>query len=143
MTVRSSFADLCVGDVRVSVAFYRRLLGFDVIVDHGWYAELGVDGQVLLALVAAGHETVPDGVGGGPRGVLVSFEVDDIATHVRAAEAMGCTVAVERTRELGQDHCMVLDPDGATVDIIERVPLTRADVARLARLRRQHPARST
>ena len=32
---------------------------------------------------------------------------------------------------------MVVDPDGVLVDIIERIPLTRVDLARLARYRRE------
>jgi catechol 2,3-dioxygenase-like lactoylglutathione lyase family enzyme len=133
-----TFADLCVTDVATSIVFYRSLLGLDVLVDHGWYAELGTDGRVQLALVLAGHETVPAEAGAPPRGVLVSFEVDDVDALAAAARALGCRFVVEPTRELGQHHFMVADPDGAVVDVIRRVPLERPDVARLARYRREH-----
>ena len=53
------FADLCVADVGASRAFYAQLLDLTVLVDHGWYVELGVDDRVALALVQRGHETVP------------------------------------------------------------------------------------
>jgi catechol 2,3-dioxygenase-like lactoylglutathione lyase family enzyme len=134
--VTGAFADLCVHDVGASVAFYRGLLNLQVVVDHGWYAELGMDGRTLLALVERGHETVPAAAGGPPRGVLVSFEVDDAAAAARQAQAMAAPVVVALETELGQHHFMVVDPDGAVVDVIERVPMTGRDQRRLVGFRR-------
>jgi hypothetical protein len=68
----------------------------------------------------------------------VSFEVDDATSVAARAEALGLEIVVELTVELGQRHLMVVDPDGAIVDVIERVPLQRDDRARLAMLRRRH-----
>ena len=131
-----SFADTCVTDVGVSVGFYRSLLELEVIIDLGWYAELGVSGQTMVAFVRSGHETTPIAAQPPPRGVLVSFEVDDAAPVYSRAINLGATVLVDLTTELGQCHFMVADPDGAVVDIIERVPVTLADLRRLARYRR-------
>jgi hypothetical protein len=50
---------------------------------------------------------------------------------------------VDLVTELGQRHFMVADPDGAVVDVIQRVALTGADLRRLARHRRAHVLRST
>jgi catechol 2,3-dioxygenase-like lactoylglutathione lyase family enzyme len=136
--VTGSFPDVCVDDVTASVDWYRALLDLDVVVDHGWYAELGVAGATLVAFVKSGHETVPPRAGRRPGGVLVSFEVDDATTVAARADALGLDVAVRLTVELGQRHLMVVDPDGVVVDIIERVPLERHDLARLAVLRRRH-----
>jgi predicted enzyme related to lactoylglutathione lyase len=136
--VLGSFADICVADVGVSVAFYRSLLHLDTIVDHGWYAELGVDGRTLIALVETGHETTPAVTHTHPRGVLVSFEVDNPAAVYEEAKRLGCVVLVDIVSELGQRHFMVADPDGATVDVIERVALRAADMRRLAHYRRLH-----
>lgn len=136
--VTGSFPDLCVRDVGASVGWYRALLDLDVVVDHGWYGELGVGGATLVAFVRSGHETVPPRAGRRPSGILVSFEVDDAASVAARADALALDVVVELTVELGQRHLMVVDPDGAVVDIIERVPLERRDLARLAVLRRQH-----
>ncbi len=136
--VTGSFPDLCVRDVGVSVDWYRALLDLDVVVDHGWYAELGVARRTLVAFVRSGHETVPSRAGRRPSGILVSFEVDDAATVAARADALALDVVVELTVELGQRHLMVVDPDGAVVDIIERVPLERRDLARLAMFRRRH-----
>ena len=134
--VLGSFADLCVQDVGSSVAFYRSLLQLDVLVDHGWYAELGAGAQTLIAFVQSGHETVPAITATPPRGVLMSFEVDNADAAYANAAAVRCPVLVDLVTELGQRHFMVADPDGAVVDVIERVALTAADLRQLARHRR-------
>ena len=136
--VLGSFADLCVQDVGSSVAFYRSLLQLDVLVDHGWYAELGVGAQTLIAFVQSGHDTVPAITATPPRGVLMSFEVDNADAAYANAAAVRCPVLVDLVTELGQRHFMVADPDGAVVDVIERVALTAADLRQLARHRRAH-----
>jgi predicted enzyme related to lactoylglutathione lyase len=136
--VLGSFADLCVQDVGSSVAFYQSLLRLDVLIDHGWYAELGVQAKTLIAFVQSGHETVPAITATPPRGVLVSFEVDSADAVYANAVALRCPVLVDLVTELGQRHFMVADPDGAVIDVIERMALADADLRRLARLRRAH-----
>src|SRR4051812_30902536 len=111
--VISSFPDLCVGDVAASAAFYRALLGLDVLVDFGWYAELGAGGRTLIAFVQRGHETVPSTVAGPPSGVLLSFIVDDVDSIAARVERLACPVVWPLITELGQRHMMVADPDGA------------------------------
>ena len=136
--VLGSFGDLCVQDVGRSVGFYRSLLRLDVMVDHGWYAELGVGARTLIAFVQSGHETVPPITATPPRGVLMSFEVDSADAVYANAVAVRCPVLVDLVTELGQRHFMVADPDGAVIDVIERVALADADLRRLARLRRAY-----
>jgi catechol 2,3-dioxygenase-like lactoylglutathione lyase family enzyme len=136
--VLGSFADLCVQDVGSSISLYRALLDLDVIVDHGWYAELGAGGLTLVAFVQSGHETVPGITATPPRGVVVTFEVDNADAAFANAVALSSPVLVDLVTELGQRHFMIADPDGAVVDIIQRVALTGADLRRLARYRRAH-----
>ena len=136
--VISSFADLCVLDVGASVGFYRALLGLEVLVDHGWYAEMGVDGRTLIAFVEAGHETVPASSGGPPSGVLLSFVVDDVDQIAGRATELAHPIVWPLTTELGQRHLMTADPDGAVVDVIQHVALTAVDRRRLVQLRREH-----
>ena len=136
--VTGSFPDLCVRDVSASVAWYRALLDLEVVIDQGWYAELGAGEKTVVAFVLSGHETVPPAAGREPGGILVSFEVDDATSVAARAEARGLEIVVELAVELGQRHLMIVDPDGAVVDVIERVPLQRDDRVRLAMLRRRH-----
>ncbi len=136
------FADLCVADVGASVAFYTHLLDLTVLVDHGWYVELGVDDRVALALVQRNHETVPSQAWSAPCGLLASFEVTDANAVAERATALGAPIVVSLRRELGQHHLMVADPDGTVVDIIERVPLDAHDRRRLVTYRRAATASS-
>lgn len=138
LVVLGSFADLCVQDVESSISFYRALLDLDVIVDHGWYAELGSGGQTQIAFVRSGHETVPHITATPPRGVVVTFEVDNADAAYANAVALSSPVLVELVTELGQRHFMITDPDCAVVDVVQRVALTGSDLRRLARYRRAH-----
>jgi len=140
--VLGSFADLCVEDVGACASFYVRLLELEVMVDQGWYCELGIDGRTLLALVEQRHETVPDAADGPAHGLLVSFEVDDAQPVAVAATELGCSFLAPPVRELGQFHFMVADPNGTVVDVIERVPLTGGDRRRLAALRQRSRGRT-
>lgn len=133
------FPDLIVDDVAAGVGFYRRLLGLEVVTDHGWYAELGDSaGLVLVAFVERGHETLPYGGDRCAQGILASFEVDEVEPYWATALAGGMSIVHPLTEELGQRHFMVLDPHGVVVDVIQRVRVSRADVRRLAALRRLH-----
>ena len=69
-----------------------------------------------------------------------SPRVDDAEAIERLAREIGCPFVRELTTELGQCHFMVLDPDWAVVDVIERVPMTAEDRRHLARYRRDHRA---
>jgi len=112
------------------------LLGLDVITDHGWYAELGADDRTMIAFVQRGHETTPAVASTDPRGVLLSFEVDDVGPVYDVAKRLGCEMLIDLAAELGQHHFMISDPDGAVVDVIQRIELTTADMRRLVRYRR-------
>ena len=136
MTIIGSCPDLCVANVAASVAWYCDVLGLDVLVDHGWYSELGLGGRTLVAFVQAGHETVPPPYPATAAGVLVSFEVTDAEPFAEEAARLGVTVRLPLVEELGQRHLMLVDPDGWLVDIIQRIPLTRADLGRLAKYRK-------
>ena len=92
----------------------------------------------LIAFVRSGHETVPDIAATPPRGVVVTFEVDNADATYANAVALSSPVLVELVAELGQRHFMITDPDGAVVDVVQRVALTGSDLRRLARYRRAH-----
>src|SRR5690349_16750824 len=92
---------LCVDDVERSVAFYAGLLDLAVGADLGWYVELGPEegagegagAEVVVALVARGHPSVPAGFDRVRGGVLVSVLVADAAGLARRAVAAGVQLA--------------------------------------------------
>jgi len=90
--VVGAFADLYVAEVARSIAFYRSLLGLEVIVDHEWYAELGAGGRTLLALVQRGHPTVPPAAGSSPSGLDPAGEV--VEHYLEISEPATTCVAI-------------------------------------------------
>ena len=124
MTVWRAYPCLCVDDLVRAIGFYRSLLGFTVVADVGWYAELAYDtAPAQIAFVQRGHATVPSGRDDVRGGVLVSVIVPDASAAHERAMAMRAEIACDlRDEEFGQRHFMVLDPDGFVVDVIEQIP---------------------
>jgi len=122
MSIQSIYPDICANDLAASRGFYTDLLGLEVTFESDWYVALQAADQpsVQLALVAAGHSSVPTAYRTSPGGVLISFEVDDAtAFHDRALE-LGLVLAQPlRDEEFGQRHFIAVDPDGLLVDVIE------------------------
>lgn len=116
--------------------FYVTLLGFDVVVDVGWYVQLAMpdDPSIRIAFVAADHHSVPEAFRATPAGVAVTVEVDDVAAvHARAVE-LGLPVLGElRDEEWGQRHFHTQDPTGLLVDVVESVPPGPGSLARRGR----------
>lgn len=119
-------AELFVRDVRRSAAFYRDVLGFDILREApGGYVAIGREGAVLglcdVSQLPANHPARPgpgDKVGLGVELVVV---VDDVAeSHARAVASgqSGITALVEQP--WGLTDFRVLDPDGFYVRMTGR-----------------------
>ena len=124
MAVVRVFPCVCVDDLVRSIGFYRALVGLDVVVDVGWYAELSNRGDraAMVAFVQRGHPTVPSGFDASIGGVLVSVVVDDASAIYERAMTMPAPIAHElRDEDFGQRHFMVVDPDGFLIDVIEPI----------------------
>jgi catechol 2,3-dioxygenase-like lactoylglutathione lyase family enzyme len=119
--------------------FYAGLLGLDVVFESGWYTLLRCPDAptVQLGLVAREHPSVPEGFRDAPRGVIVTVEVSDVdAVHARAA-ALGVPIVLElRDEEFAQRHFMTRDPDGALVDVVTPIPMSREFARAVAAYRR-------
>ncbi|MRG61257.1 glyoxalase [Agromyces sp. CFH 90414] len=118
--LNSSYAVLCTRDVASSAAFYREHFGFDTTFEADWYVSLRhPDAGHELALLDPEHSSVPAGYGEVARGVLVTFELDDVdAVAARLAEAGVPVVQGLRDEPFGQRHVIVRDPGGVLVDVI-------------------------
>ncbi|TWD81752.1 putative enzyme related to lactoylglutathione lyase [Kribbella amoyensis] len=123
--ITSIFPTICADDVAATCDFYVELLGFRVVFDSGWYAQLeSPDGhRPQLGIVEREHESVPESFRRRPAGVLIAIEVDDVdAVHERASAA-GHTVALAlRSEDFGQRHFMTVDPSGTLIDVITPIP---------------------
>jgi len=135
---RLNHAVLYVRDVTRSVAFYRDVLGFDVVMDiPGQAAFLRADGSSNdhdLGLFAVGERAAASPAGKGSVGLYhLAWEVETLADleglAARLAEAGALVGASDHstTKSLyGQD------PDGLEFEIAWIVPADRLDDATLA-----------
>jgi catechol 2,3-dioxygenase-like lactoylglutathione lyase family enzyme len=110
--------------------FYAGLLGLDVVFESGWYTLLRCPDAptVQLGLVAREHPSVPEGFRDAPRGVIVTVEVSDV-------DAVPIVLEL-RDEEFAQRHFMTRDPDGALVDVVTPIPMSREFARAVAAYRR-------
>jgi catechol 2,3-dioxygenase-like lactoylglutathione lyase family enzyme len=112
-------------DVAASARFYREHFGFEPTFEAEWYVSLRHPEapHAEIAVLDAGHETIPAGYRTPARGMLVNLEVDDVdEVAARLAGAGVPIVQPLRSETFGQRHIIVLDPGGVLVDVITEIP---------------------
>lgn len=122
MTITSLYPVLTSNDVPAAGAFYRDVLGLETTFESDWYISMR-SGAFELAVLALDHETVPEGYGRAPRGVLVTVEVDDVdAVHTRTVDELGHRPVRALVDEpFGQRHFIVAAPDGVLLDVVQPI----------------------
>jgi catechol 2,3-dioxygenase-like lactoylglutathione lyase family enzyme len=116
MKVQRIVANIETADVEAADAFYRDLLGLDLVMDHGWirtYASAEkMTVQVSVARQGGSDTPVPD----------LSIEVDDLAEALRRVEAGGVPIEYGPVSEpWGVRRFYVRDPLGKLVNILQHV----------------------
>jgi catechol-2,3-dioxygenase len=135
---RLNHAVLYVRDVARSVAFYREVLGFEVVTEMaGQAAFLRADGSTNdhdLGLFAIGEQAGPSGAGRSTVGLYhLAWEVETL----RDLEALAGRLAEAGALAGASDHSTTKslygrDPDGLEFEIAWVVPADRLDEAALA-----------
>lgn len=101
--------------------FYVRHFAFRTLFASDWYVHLqsAEDERVNLAVLQAGHETIPGPQAERASGLLINFEVEDVdAHHARLAAAGVPIVRALRDEAWGQRHFIAADPNGVLIDVI-------------------------
>ncbi len=118
-----------VQDLRRSVAFYRDVLGQEVVRDHG--SIVFFPGGLVLHDAAAITATVRGAADDASRerqgrgNLLVYLETDDVEAALRTVRDSGATIVHPvRRQEWGQSVFRCEDPDGHVVEIGEPLELT-------------------
>jgi lactoylglutathione lyase len=102
-----------VSNMERSVAFYRDVLGLDVLLSSPAITEFAM-GQMTFGLQYLPADSRKDGLG-----ITIDFAVDDIEAMIAKVEAKGVTFIAKELEEvckLAKFH----DPDGNLIGFIEQ-----------------------
>ena len=113
MVVRRIVANIPADRVDKATAFYRDLLGLELVMDLGWIATFAAGGvvapQISIAVEGGSGTAVPD----------VSIEVDDVDAVYRRATRAGFEIVYGVvTDPWGMRRFYVRDPFGKTINIL-------------------------
>lgn len=120
-----AFTSLLVGNVEASARFYESLLGMTRHGDFGWFVILThpLMPGLEFGLLDRTHDTVPAELAAPPRGVVLTFVVEDVASVHARAEEMGAEILQPPTDlPYGQRRLLLRDPDGTPVDVSSPTP---------------------
>lgn len=132
MTISSMYPVIATKDVARLAGFYREAFNLTTAFESDWYVHLtagdGTSGGTgagpgNIAIIAEGHDTIPEGHRGVAAPRLMNIETDDVDALYDAIKACGAPVLQElRDEAFGQRHFIMQDPDGNLVDVIKLIP---------------------
>lgn len=113
MAVLRIVANLAVADPQIARSFYERLLGLDVVMDHGWIltfaSEASERPQISVAREGGSGTPVPD----------LSVEVDNLDEIYERARSEGFEIVYPLSDEpWGVRRFHVRDPLGKVINIL-------------------------
>ena len=113
-------------DVAGTARFYRDHFRFAPTFESDWYVHLQSteDESVNLAILQAGHESIPEPARGARvSGLILNFEVEDVDVEFDRAKAANLPILLSlRDEEFGQRHFITNDPNGVWIDVITPIP---------------------
>ncbi len=104
--------------------FYLRFFEFEVIFDSNWYIQLKNASGTELAFMMPNLENQPKSLHSSysSSGVVLSFEVEDAEGEFVKLKELGATFELDlKDEEWGQRHCMLKDPSGMIIDIVQQL----------------------
>lgn len=108
--------DLVVRDVPAAAAFFREVVGLELRVSDERFAELGAGPTTIMLTPDALIPTKP------AAGVILHFQVEDVALALDHARSRGATVLLERTRtDWGWESAIIAGPEEIAVDFYRPV----------------------
>lgn len=117
MKVQRIVANIATADVEAADAFYRGVLGLDLVMDHGWlrtYASASkMMAQISFASQGGSDTPVPE----------ISIEVDDLEEALRRVGDSGAPIEYGPVSEpWGVRRFYVRDPLGKLINILQHEP---------------------
>ncbi|NNF64400.1 MAG: hypothetical protein HKN07_09075 [Acidimicrobiia bacterium] len=112
MKNRLSHLFMKVGDLEAAKDFWGKLVGLDIIQDHGAYVQVGGNTGFEIGLEEG---EVPESPAGS---IEINIQVEDVNAVYGDLLAAGVTSAEEpTTSDWGTVYAVVLDPDGRRIGI--------------------------
>lgn len=112
MKNRLSHLFMKVGDLEAAKDFWGKLVGLDIIQDHGAYVQVGGNTGFEIGLEEG---EVPEAPAGS---IEINIQVEDVNAVYNALTAAGVVSADEpQTSDWGTVYAAVLDPDGRRIGI--------------------------
>ncbi|QXZ80484.1 VOC family protein [Rhizobium sp. L51/94] len=113
MAVLRIVANLAAADPQIARSFYERLLGLDIVMDHGWILTFASKGderpQVSVASEGGSGTSVPD----------LSIEVNNVDEIYERAQCEGFEIVYQLSNEpWGVRRFYVRDPLGKVINIL-------------------------
>lgn len=113
MAVSRVVPDLKSTSLAEATAFYTRVLGMRVVMDHGWIVTLADPDRPEVQLSIMTHDAM------APVVPVASIQVDDVDAAYEAAKAAGAEIVHELTEEpWGVRRFFVRDPDGHVINVL-------------------------
>ncbi|CAN0604872.1 unnamed protein product, partial [Ectocarpus sp. 12 AP-2014] len=107
--------------VEGTAKFYRENFGFKAMFESDWYYHLQseTDKSVNITVLRSDHETIPVAAQGVTKGLILSFEVEDVVAEDKRLQRNGVAVVQSlRDEPHGQRHAIYRDPNGILIDVI-------------------------
>lgn len=118
-----------VDDVEASVAFYTKLLGFEVLTQFPPFADVA-RGRLRLLLsgpASSAGRPMPDGVKPGPGGWnRIHLIVEDIEAEVARLRKAGAAFRNDIVEGPGGKQILLQDPSGNVVELFQPAAISRA-----------------
>lgn len=128
MKINSFYPVVLSQHVGESAQFYQKHFGFEVVYESEWYVSLRTcgDGQnrYELAILDAGHPTIPSSYRRRAEGLILNMEVDHVDIEYKRL-VLDAKLTLEqdiRNEEFGQRHFIISDPGGVLIDVITVIP---------------------
>ncbi len=105
--------------------FYTETFGFSVVFEADWYVQLlHKTSGVELAIMKPNLDNQPKQLHAefSGKGIVYSLEVEDAAAEYERIQKTSADVFYPlTTEEWGQEHFMLTDPAGVTIDVVQQV----------------------
>lgn len=102
--------------------FYKTLFDFNEVFTSDWYIQLSHKNGAEIAIMSPNLPNQPDFLqdAHSGKGMVFTFETEDATAAYDDLRTRGVTFKVElRDEEWGQRHCILEDPSGVFVDVVQ------------------------